>query len=58
MKLFENTEALPRMTLTVSCPFELFVWLKKTQRNCSAYVVEAVQEKQKHDEGKKQEAEK
>lgn len=47
MKLFETDEALPRMTLTVSCPFELFVWLKKQNhiRNCSKYVVEAIQEK-------------
>jgi len=53
MKLFENSDALPRMTLTVSCPFELFVWLKKNQHNCSAYVVTAVQEKMEREEQEK-----
>ncbi len=33
----------PRVTLTVSCPLELFEWLKRTQRNTSAYVVAAIE---------------
>lgn len=37
------------MTLTVSCPFEMFVWLKQTQRNASKYVVQAVEEKRARD---------
>ena len=38
-------DILHKMTLTVSCPFEMFVWLKRSQKNCSAYIVQAVNEK-------------
>ncbi len=46
----DQTSIVPRVTLTVSCPLPLFIWLKQTQRNCSAFVVEAVLEKKKRDE--------
>jgi hypothetical protein len=46
----EITDVVHRMTLTVSCPLDLFVWLKRSQRNCSAYVVQAVLEKRARDE--------
>lgn len=45
----EITNIVHRMTLTVSCPLDLFVWLKRSQRNCSAYVVQAVLEKRARD---------
>jgi hypothetical protein len=48
MKRIEDV--LNKTTLTISCPINLFLWLKETQRNCSAYVVAAVQEKKTRDE--------
>lgn len=33
-----------KVTVTISCPLELYLWLRRTQRNVSAYVVRAVQE--------------
>lgn len=48
MKRIEDV--LNKTTLTISCPIDLFVWLKETQRNCSAYVVAAIQEKRARDE--------
>lgn len=40
----------PKVTLTVSCPLDLFAWLKRNQRNVSAYVVQAIEaEKQKEE---------
>lgn len=49
-KLMNNVENIVKnMTLTVSCPFEMYVWIKQTQRNCSAYVVQAVEEKRVRD---------
>ena len=38
-----HNELVRKMTMTVSVPLELYVWLKRTQRNVSAYVVEAVE---------------
>ena len=38
----EEMETTPKVTLTVSCPLDLYVWLKRTQRNVSAYVVQAI----------------
>jgi post-segregation antitoxin (ccd killing protein) len=32
-----------KVTMTVSCPLELFSWLKETQRNMSVYVVRAIE---------------
>jgi hypothetical protein len=32
-----------KVTMTVSCPLELHLWLKRTQRNVSAYVVQAIE---------------
>lgn len=32
-----------KVTLTVSCPPDLLDWLRLTQRNVSAYVVQAVE---------------
>lgn len=47
-----QVSVVPRVTLTVSCPLELFVWLKKSQRNCSAYIVEAIEAKRQQEEEK------
>jgi hypothetical protein len=33
----------PKVTLTVSCPLDLYEWLKRTRRNVSGYVVEAIE---------------
>ncbi len=41
---------LHKTTLTISCPLDLYIWLKQTKRNCSAFIVEAVQEKKERDE--------
>lgn len=43
-------EMIHKMTLTISVPLDLFVWLKQTQRNCSAYVTQAVIEKREREE--------
>jgi len=32
-----------KVTMTVSCPLELYLWLKRPQRNVSAYVVQAIE---------------
>lgn len=44
------SEMLHKTTLTISCPLELFVWLKKSQRNCSQYIVEAIEARRQRDE--------
>ena len=44
------SEMLHKTTLTISCPLDLYIWLKQTKRNCSAFIVEAVQEKKERDE--------
>lgn len=43
-------DILYKTTLTISCPLELFVWLKKSQRNCSAYIVEAIEARRQQEE--------
>ncbi len=32
-----------KITMTISIPLPLYVWLKQTQRNASAYVVQAIE---------------
>ena len=34
---------MPHVTLTISCPFDLFVWLKRNQQNVSYFVVQAIE---------------
>jgi len=40
----------PKMTLTVSTPLPLYLWLKDSQRNVSRYVVQAIEERRRRDE--------
>lgn len=44
-----QSEAHRKVTVTISCPLELCLWLRRTQRNVSAYVVRAVQETREKD---------
>ncbi len=44
------TDVIRRTTVTFSCPLQLAAWLKRTQRNVSGFVVQAVQEKKERDE--------
>ena len=39
-----QTETDRKVTVTISCPLELCLWLRRTQRNVSAYVVRAVED--------------
>ena len=32
-----------KVTMTISIPLSLYVWLKQSQRNCSAFVVQAIE---------------
>jgi hypothetical protein len=41
---------VPKMTLTVSTPLPLYLWLKESQRNVSRYVVQAIEERRQRDE--------
>ena len=50
------SEMLHKTTLTISCPLELFVWLKQTQRNCSQYVVEAIEAKRQQEKERDEQA--
>ena len=42
-------EAHRKVTVTISCPLELYLWLRRTQRNMSAYVVRAVEDAKEKD---------
>ena len=44
------TDVIRKTTVTFSAPLQLAAWLKRTQRNVSAFVVEAVLEKRERDE--------
>ena len=52
----DQLENQPKVTLTVSCPLPVYLWLKQSQRNVSAYVVEAIESMKSHKdiEGDKQ----
>jgi hypothetical protein len=54
METIQTNEArdllAPKMTLTVSTPLPLYLWLKQSQRNVSRYVIEAVEERRRRDE--------
>ncbi len=39
-----------KILLTVSCPPEIYAWLRKTQRNMSAYVVAAIEARREKEE--------
>jgi hypothetical protein len=41
---------VPKMTLTVSTPLPLYLWLKDSQRNVSRYVVQAIEERRRREE--------
>lgn len=42
-------DLIHKTTVTFSCPLALALWLKQTQRNCSAYIVKAVEAKRKQE---------
>ena len=44
-----------KLLLTVSCPPEIYEWLRRTQRNMSAYVVAAIVAKRQQEEEKAEE---
>jgi len=44
------TDVIRKTTVTFSAPLQLAAWLKRTQRNVSAFVVEAVEEKRQREE--------
>lgn len=39
-----------KVTMTVSCPLGLYLWLKQSQRNVSAYVVQATEAQRNSDD--------
>lgn len=43
-------DLIHKTTMTFSCPLALAAWLKHTQRNCSAYIVEAIEAKRQQEE--------
>lgn len=50
------TDVIRKTTVTFSAPLQLAAWLKRTQRNVSAFIVEAIQEKlQREEEAQAQE---
>ncbi len=44
------TDVIRKTTVTFSAPLQLAAWLKRTQRNVSGFVVQAVEEKRQRDE--------
>ena len=44
-----QSETYRKVTVTISCPLELYLWLRRTQRNMSAYVVRAVEDAKEKD---------
>jgi len=44
------TDVIRKTTVTVSVPLQLAAWLKRTKKNVSVFVVEAVLEKRERDE--------
>lgn len=46
------TDLIRKTTVTFSCPLQMAAWLRHTQRNCSAYIVEVIEAKRKSEEEK------
>lgn len=46
--MIEQVVKSPKVTLTVSCPLELYNWLKRTQRNVSSYIVQAIEAEKRY----------
>jgi len=44
------TDVIRKTTVTFSAPLQLAAWLKRTKKNVSVFVVEAVLEKRERDE--------
>ena len=40
----KKSNETPKLTLTISCPLDLYVWLKNSQRNVSHFVVKAIED--------------
>ena len=46
----DDNALVRRVPMTVSTPLELFVWLTRSQRNRSAYIVRAIEAQKARDE--------